>query len=285
MIAVTVCALVHSNARTIRPCLPSFETPTTTTTTLPPPVVTGVGEPYGDVTGLTMFRGNPSRTFYGTGPLPAEAPGQQWTYPESAMCGTSVVGGESRLWCGTGWTGQPVVWERPDGITEVIFGAYDKAVHFVDAETGLATRAPFQTGDIIKGSVTLDPDGFPLLYTGSRDNKLRAIALDREPVEQLWALDASAVAGRWNNDWDGNPSIVDDVLYEGGENGYFFAVELNRRYDAKGRVQVRPEVLAALEPEDRVFLVDAEPLWESGDSYPTPQAARDAIRSPPHRSG
>ena len=180
------------------------EPPSTTTTTVPPPVVEGVGDPYGVVPGLTMFRGNTSRTFYGTGPLPAEAPGQQWAYPESAMCGRSVVGGESRLWCGTGWTGQPVVWERPDGVTELVFGAYDKAVHFVDAETGLPTRAPFQTGDIIKGSVTLDHDGFPLLYTGSRDNKLRAIALDREPVEELWALDASAVAGRWNNDWDGN---------------------------------------------------------------------------------
>jgi outer membrane protein assembly factor BamB len=222
------------------------ETPTTTATTLPPPVVEGVGEPYGDVPGLIMFRGNPSRTFYGSGPLPTDAPGQQWTYPDSPMCGRSVVGGESRLWCGTGWTGQPVVWERQDGITEVVFGAYDKAVHFVDAETGLPTRQPFQTGDIIKGSVTLDPDGYPLLYTGSRDNKLRAIALDREPVEELWALDASAVAGRWNNDWDGNPLIHDGILYEGGENSWFFAIELNRRLDPAGLVTLEPEILVQM---------------------------------------
>ncbi|MGD2061792.1 MAG: PQQ-binding-like beta-propeller repeat protein [Acidimicrobiia bacterium] len=222
------------------------ETPTTTTTTEPPPLVPGVGEPYGEVPGLTMFRGNPSRTYYGSGPLPTEAPRQQWAYPESAMCGSSAVGGESKVWCGTGWTGQPVVWERPDGITEVIFGAYDKAVHFVDAETGLDTRSPFPTGDIIKGSVTLDPDGFPLLYTGSRDNKLRAIALDREPVEELWALDASVVAGRWNNDWDGNPLIHDGILYEGGENSWFFAIELNRRYDPDGLVTLEPEILVEL---------------------------------------
>ena len=31
---------------------------------------------------------------------------------------------------------------------------------------------PFETGDIIKGSVSVDPDGLPLVYTGSRDNKL-----------------------------------------------------------------------------------------------------------------
>ena len=222
------------------------EPPPTTTTTVPPPVVEGVGEAYGEVPGLTMFRGNASRTFYGTGPLPAEAPAQQWAYPESAMCGRSVVGGESRLWCGTGWTGQPVVWERPDGITELIFGAYDKAVHFVDADTGLPTRRPFLTGDIIKGSVTLDPDGFPLLYTGSRDNKLRALALDREPVEELWALDASVVAGRWNNDWDGNPLIHDGILYEGGENSWFFAIELNREFDQAGLISLEPEILVQM---------------------------------------
>ncbi len=221
----------------------STTVPTTTTTTS---LVAGVGEPYGEVVGLTMFRGNPTRSWYGTGPLPDSAPAEQWKYPEAAMCGSSVVGGESRLWCGTGWTGQPVVWERPDGVTEVIFGAYDKSVHFVDAETGLDTRMPFPTGDIIKGSVTLDPDGYPLLYTGSRDNKLRIIALDREPTEEIWSLDAAAVAGKWNNDWDGNPLIHDGILYEGGENSWFFAIELNRTVDASGLVSVEPETLVQI---------------------------------------
>ncbi|HKX76523.1 MAG TPA: PQQ-binding-like beta-propeller repeat protein, partial [Acidimicrobiia bacterium] len=146
-------------------------------------------------------------------------------------------------WCGTGWTGQPVVWERPDGVLEVIFGAYDKAVHFLDAETGRETRPVFRVGDIIKGSVTLDPDGFPLLYFGSRDDNLRVVALDREEPTELWALPASAVDGIWNNDWDGNPVIVDDVMYEGGENSWFFAVKLNRGYDSEGRVAVDPEVV------------------------------------------
>jgi len=192
-----------------------------------------------------MFRGNPSRSFYGTGPLPTEAPSILWRYPEHAMCGSSTVGGETRLWCGTGWTGQPAVWERPDGITEVVFGAYDKAVHFVDAATGLDTRAPFPTGDIIKGSLTVDPDGYPLVYTGSRDNKLRIIALDREPVQELWSLDAHAVAGIWNDDWDGNPVVVDDMLYEGGENGWFYAIRLHRRI-VGGLVTVSPETIWAM---------------------------------------
>lgn len=202
-----------------------------------------VGGPWGETPGLTMFRGNPTRTWYGTGPLPVEPPVVAWTYPGAPMCGISVVGGEPKRWCGTGWTGQPAVWERPDGVTEVVFGAYDKAVHFVDAATGTDTRAPFPVGDIIKGSVTVDPDGFPLLYTGSRDGRLRVLALDREPVEELWALEASSVAGMWNDDWDGNPVVVDDVLYEGGENSWFFAVRLHRGYGADGAVTVAPEVV------------------------------------------
>ncbi|MEX1288289.1 MAG: PQQ-binding-like beta-propeller repeat protein, partial [Acidimicrobiia bacterium] len=225
----------------------------TTTTTLPvidptdtaepAPGVGEVGGPWGSVTGLLMFRGNPTRTWYGTGPMPATTPDRVWRYPSSGMCSQSTNLGSTTTWCGTGWTGQPAVWERPDGVTEVVFGAYDRAVHFVDAATGTATRERLVTGDIIKGSVSIDPDGFPLLYTGSRDNKTRIVALDREPVETLWSIDANDYPGIWNDDWDSNPVIIDDVMYQGAENGKWFAIELNRGYDADGNVTVDPRVL------------------------------------------
>jgi len=189
-----------------------------------------------------MFRGNPTRTYYGAGPAPS-APTVDWRFPDKAMCGDSSAGGVTKQWCGSGWTGQPVVWERPDGVTEVIFGAFDKKVHFVDAATGRRTRPDFATGDIIKGSVTLDPDGYPLLYFGSRDSKLRILALDRDEPTEIWSLDADVVRGVWNDDWDGNPVIVDDILYEGGENSWFFAIELNREYDDAGMVDVSPRTL------------------------------------------
>lgn len=242
----TTTTVPTSSTTTTTSTLPTTTTaPTTTTTTIPirePGTVPGftVGQPWGETPGITMFRGNPTRTFYGSGDVSAE-PIVEWTYPDSAMCSSSSVSGESTVWCGTGWTGQPVVWDRPDGKTEVIFGAYDRSVHFVDAETGLALRQPFATGDIIKGSVTLDPDGYPLLYFGSRDNKLRIVALDRPEPTLLWSMDASEVNGIWNNDWDSNPVIVDDIMYEGGENGWFFAILLNRGFDADGTVVVDPE--------------------------------------------
>lgn len=244
----------------------------------------GVGEPWGTVKGLTMFRGNPSRTFYGTGPLPAAAPKLQWRYPESAMCSESCISGKTncKVWCGTGWTGQPVVYERADGVTEIIFGAYDRSVHFVNAATGKATRPSFPTGDIIKGSVTLDPDGYPLLYFGSRDNKYRILALDRDVPTEIFHLDAYQVRRRlWNDDWDGNGVIVGDRLFLGGENSWFYVVKLNRgKNAATGKVEVKPvievlmpgwteEMLAQLHPEkhDTMLSIESSPVVFGNRAY------------------
>jgi hypothetical protein len=63
--------------------------PETTTTTKPPytgwvdPV--SAFQPYYEATtiGLLTFRGNPTRTYYGQGPIPA-APHTVWQYPGSA---------------------------------------------------------------------------------------------------------------------------------------------------------------------------------------------------------
>ncbi len=211
-----------------------------------------IGQPWGTTPGLTMFRGNPTRTYYGGGPVP-DNPSVLWSYPDSGMCSTATNLGETAVWCGFGWTGQPIVWER-DGLTELIFGAYDGAIHFVDAATGQALRPKFQTGGHVKGSETLDPDGYPLLYSGSRDGKLRILALDRSPVEVLWSMDATDVDGIWNSDWDSNPVIVDDIMYEGGENGWFFAYELSRAYDSEGMVTVSPRALLRMPGYDQALI-------------------------------
>ncbi|MCB1247132.1 MAG: PQQ-binding-like beta-propeller repeat protein, partial [Acidimicrobiia bacterium] len=86
-------------------------------------------------------------------------------------------------------------------------------------------------------------DGYPLLYSGSRDPRFRILALDGDEVRELWSLHAKSVEGMWNDDWDSNPVIVDDILYEGGENSWWFAIKLNRGYDAEGKVTVAPEVV------------------------------------------
>ncbi|MGH9015807.1 MAG: PQQ-binding-like beta-propeller repeat protein [Acidimicrobiia bacterium] len=221
--------------------------PAPTTTTAPPfrgwvdPAT--VGQPYGaTVPGVLTFRGNPTRTYYGQGPIPV-APRALWQYPGRSMCSRSEDRGEVTEWCGTGWTGQPAVFER-EGRTWVAFGAYDRAVHFVDAATGQDILAPFPTGDIIKGSVTVDPDGFPLLYTGSRDGFYRVLAFDREQVTELWKLSADDVQPtKWNDDWDGSGLVLADHLFEGGENSQFHIVKLNRGYGPDGKVTVGPQLV------------------------------------------
>ena len=203
-----------------------------------------VGEPWGStVDGLLTFRGNLTRTFYGKGPIP-QNPSKKWSYPQNRnMCGSTTLDNADEQWCGTGWTGQPAVFVYREQ-TWVVFGALDGAVHFVDAATGLPILNPYPTEDIIKGSVTIDPDGYPLAYIGSRDDQLRVIAFDRDEPVELWALDADTVPGSlWNNDWDGSPLIINDYMFEGGENSVFHIVKLNRSYDPEGRVSVSPELV------------------------------------------
>ncbi len=191
---------------------------------------------------MRMFRGNISRNFYGVGPVPSSL-SILWKYPkENPLCARSWVGSTSKIWCGNGWTGQPVLWEK-DGRDVIVFNAYDKGIHFVYADTGETAFPTFYTGDIIKGTVSLDPDGYPLLYSGSRDNFFRIISLDGDKPRELYKIEAKISDGYWNNDWDPNAIIENDILYTGAENGLFHILKLNRAYDADGKVTVAPSVL------------------------------------------
>lgn len=206
--------------------------------------------------GLLAFRGNPTRSFYGEGPVP-EDPRVLWTW--TIGCSNSSVGGQPKNWCGTGWTGQPTVFHPPGDDTgwRIGFGGYNRNVNFLDPETGTEAYPAYATGDIIKGSITIDPDGFPLMYTGSRDDNFHVVAMDRPEPVALWKLHADAhKPTKWNNDWDGNALIVDDYLFEGGENSRFYIVKLNRAYDAQGLVTVDPQVVFTTEGWDQQLLSD-----------------------------
>ncbi|MCB1245642.1 MAG: hypothetical protein KDB69_00070, partial [Acidimicrobiia bacterium] len=74
---VTVTTLPPQTGDTTTTTNPGDTTDSTSSTTTTVPerphgVVTPdtVFKPWGDVVGLTMWRGNPTRTFYGTGPIP-----------------------------------------------------------------------------------------------------------------------------------------------------------------------------------------------------------------------
>jgi outer membrane protein assembly factor BamB len=228
--------------------------------------------------GISTFRGNATRTYYGEGPVPLD-PEVEWRYPASGgMCRESTTGGETTLWCGTGWTGQPNVVERRPGKVQVRFGAYDGAVHVVNGSTGRDVKVPFLTGDIIKGTVTSDPDGYPLIYSGSRDNYFRILALDRgTQMVELWRVSAdSAPNPVWNNDFDSSALVIRDHLLFGGENSWFYVVKLNRGYDEAGKVIVEPKIRALFpgyddelfaELGDQNVSIEGSPAFRRGVVY------------------
>jgi PQQ-like domain len=226
--------------------------------------------------GLTTFRGNDARTWYGEGPVPTD-PVIRWASPSDEMCSLSAEGGPGspvKEWCGTGWTGQPNVIGLRDGSMMVREGAYDARYHFLDASSGASLMPDLVTGDLAKGSATSDPDGYPLYYAGSRDNLFRIVAMDRSEPTVLAEIDSHdtslAPHPMWNDDWDGAALVVDDVLIEGGENGYLYLVPLHRGYDPRGLVTIDPEdpiVVPAF--DDELLAAVAQPGAISSDGLDT----------------
>ena len=215
-----------------------------------------VGLPWGDtVRGVLTFRGSPTRSWYGGGPVPL-MPEVLWRFPaQGALCSLSTTGGRTTNWCGIGWTGQPAVWEL-ENRTWLAIGAYDRGIHVLDASTGTPILEPFVTDDIVKGSLTVDPDGFPLIYSGSRDGRLRILAFDRpDRLVELWSMAGDEVNPvMWNDDWDGAPLILKDYLITGGENSWFHIIRLNRSLDPSGTVTVDPEIVFQAPGWDRELL-------------------------------
>ena len=187
---------------------------------------------------MISFRGNPTRTYYGKGPVP-KSPKILWQYPKGApMCSESTDKQRTVEWCGQGWTGQVNVFNF-NGKRALAFGAYDRKIHVADALTGDNLLDPFTTGDLTKGTVTVDPDGFPLLYSGSRDNNFRIFSLDNasKKITELWHTNAQDVQPTlWNDDWDSAPLVINDYILEGGENSQWYVIKINRGYDASGKV-------------------------------------------------
>jgi outer membrane protein assembly factor BamB len=227
------------------------------------------------VPGLTTFRGNLTRTYYGEGPVPRH-PVIRWRYPPTGgMCAQSSDEHGTETWCGVGWTGQPnVIPHKKSGLLELRFGAYDDHYHFLNARTGKPIKSDLVTGDLAKGSATSDPDGYPLYYAGSRDNNFRIIALDRPQPTVLWSVNADTSVSNpvWNNDWDGAALVVGDYLLEGGENSWFYVIKLNRGY-SHGRVSVNPQIVLTV------------PSWDSQLSSEFPGTAFSVENSVAYRKG
>ena len=220
------------------------------------------GEKYTNLEGIITFAGNNYRnTFsYGTPTVTEEELERVWEVPTGAIDG----------WTGSGWTGMPLLVKWPDStkkvmgmydiaktkkdLVEVIYPTMDGNIYFLDIQTGEKTRDNINIGVPTKGTASIDPRGYPILYTGQGIDsvngkavsvKFRAINLITNQV--MWDFGGKdAFSHRIWQAYDSS-ALIDagsDTLIEPGENGVLYTVKLNTKYDeASGTVSVDPESL------------------------------------------
>jgi len=209
--------------------------------------------------GIYTFRGNHFRqgASYGTA-----------TVTEKAITQLSAINIgflDSPEWGGCGWTGQPLVvqWDaetkaimnlypekkEKEDLVEVIYAKMDGYVHFLDIEDGSYTRDPLFVGMAFKGSGSLDPRGYPILYLGA--------GLTRNGINQsiyaISLIDGSILYKRSGYEeftrryWFGFDSapLVDgdtDTLIWAGESGILYTIKLNTHYSKEaGILTMAPE--------------------------------------------
>ena len=214
---------------------------------------------YAALEGVTTFRGNHYRD------------GGAWgAIPDHPIQLTEVW--QKRIhsldeWSGVGWTGQASLVRWPeklrrqmnlnpekrskDGLVEVIYATLDGHIYFLDLEDGEKTRDSIDIDAPIKGSLTVDPRGLPLLYCGQGIYEVKG---KRVPCgTRVWSLiDQSLLyfldgkdpaAHRGWQAFDCSP-LVDgetDTMVTVGENGVLYKVKLNTRARTGG-VAVNPTV-------------------------------------------
>lgn len=221
----------------------------------------GYPEEYSSLPGVITFRGNNFRdsAAYGTANITQKKFGSSWT----ATTG-SLTAPDGAFWSGNGWTGQALIAEWPketrqimnmydwakeaETLVEVVYPSMDGYVYFYELETGKATRDSLNLGYTFKGTGTLDPRGYPLLYVGSGYNSYNGTShvfvvslIDFSVLYEFGANDGFAHRA-WPM-FDSAP-LVDadtDKLIYCGENGVIYIITLGTQYDeTAGTISVNP---------------------------------------------
>ncbi|MFZ5967309.1 MAG: PQQ-binding-like beta-propeller repeat protein [Bacillota bacterium] len=213
---------------------------------------------YSDMEGVLSFRGNNFRdtASYGIADVQEKKLEILWAFKTG-----------SRSWGGgAGWTGQPSIIKWPEEIrkimniqdefkekenfVEVVSPSLDGKIYFFALESGKQTRDPIDIKNPIKGSVALDPRGYPILYVGQGIPETGEIGyrifslIDGKLLFFIKGIDPFAYRG-WGA-FDGAPVINrnTDTLIMGGENGLFYNIKLNTALDIENKhIEMNPEVM------------------------------------------
>ena len=211
--------------------------------------------------GVSTFRGNNYRNdaAFGTAQINEETLSKEWEQGIGSLNG----------WPGSGWTGQPLVvrWDETtrqnmnlydskkakEDLVEVILATLDGNVYFYDLEDGTYTRDPINLGMNFKGSGSIDPRGYPIMYVGSgvslNGEKPKIFIVSLITGEILYEQSGEdAFSLRNDSDgwtaFDSSPliSAETDTLIWPGENGILYTIKLNTKYDAAaGTLSMAPE--------------------------------------------
>ncbi|MBO6060501.1 MAG: PQQ-binding-like beta-propeller repeat protein [Clostridia bacterium] len=224
---------------------------------------------YAQAEGVLSFRGSCFRQnpYFGTATVSTAKLQQVWQH-DTYSVPKGEGGSYSGVWTGTGWTGQAlcVRWDNEtkaimnmydsakakEGLVEVISATMDGNIYFYDLETGEPTRNKLTFGVPFKGSGSVDPRGWPILYVGQGDHykdsgkesKAYVISLIDGKVLATIGNKPDSFALRSFHAYD-SAAIVDgptDTLFYPGENGILYRVKLNTDYNKEaGTLTMSPD--------------------------------------------
>lgn len=221
--------------------------------------------------GIFTFRGDGMRqnAAFGTADMPLERLSVLW----QTELGSLRTFDSGTLY-GLGWTGQPAIvkWsaevrgamnlteEKKSvvALKEVIFAAQDGQVYFLDLADGVQTREPINIGYPLKGSVSVDAFGRPLIAFGQANSKLPSKTGDIGyyfysliDQTQLHFINGRKTKTQLqystNGAFDGT-GLFDrqsDSLVIAGENGLLYTVKLNTMFDFRNptSLAIEPEII------------------------------------------
>ena len=224
------------------------------------PLYFGAPQQYSSLEGVITFRGDHFRSggSYGSAAL---------TDRQMSIAWRKKIGVIDK-WTGVGWNCQPVMVRWSDeqraqmnlnaekkgksGLIEVIYGTLDGKIYFLDAEDGQPTRDPINLGYPIKGSVSIDPRGYPLLYVGqgipnNGDERNTIGWRIYSLVDQAELYVQPGLTDLAHRKWGAFDSVclVDgahDTVLLTGENGLIYSIELNTTLGGEHGISVDPQV-------------------------------------------
>ncbi len=232
-------------------------------------VAWGAASDYTKIPGVLAWRGNNARTAptYGTANVTAKKLQVVWTQPIGA------VKADGSYFPGAGWTGQPLLVNWPNatkkamglaakyaedpGFVEVVYPVFDGNIYRLDLATGAQTRAPIVSGWGFKGTGSIDPRGYPLLYAGQGLNQNGSSTgpweyrifdlIQNKQISQISGTDEVSHRAHptgWGAfDSSALVNATSDTLIEPGENGVIYKVKLNSHFDAEAKkVSISPQV-------------------------------------------